>query len=66
MEMMLKNLLGIDPNELKEQFAKGMQTLGETLHHFDARLVAIESQLKELNKQLGKDQDNAKAENANE
>lgn len=52
MEMMFKNLLGVDPSEIKEQFEKGMKTLGDTLKHFDARLIALETQQAETNRLL--------------
>lgn len=54
MEMMFKQMLGIDPAELKEQFQKGIETLGATLKHFDDSLNEIKRQQAETNKLLAK------------
>jgi hypothetical protein len=42
MEMMLKNMLGIDPAVLRQKLEEGMNLLKTTLTHFDSRMAELE------------------------
>lgn len=41
MEMMLKSMLGVDPDELKGQMQQAASTMRETVERFDAKLDLI-------------------------
>jgi hypothetical protein len=48
MGMMLKSMLGVDPQEIAAFMSEGKQMLVDTLAHFDAKLTAQTLVIEEL------------------
>ena len=50
--MMLKNLLGIEPEELFAHFAETIQMMKDFCAHFDRRMVEVAKQTSELSDKI--------------
>ena len=56
MEMMIKNMLGIDPVEIQARFSEGVEFLNKTVAMIDSRLTAIEGRLSAIEGHLSNTQ----------